>query len=332
MRNQMKTAMRDGQDKISRFVRLDQLLRSPQGMTIKEILADEQIDEISPRLLKENLKELEEKYGAEYDHNDKCFRGRERLWKYKDPNFSFLSQTSRDMEIIRQSIDRLSLFNGSPMYDLLRFYLIGLEKGITDPEINFMSFDNNSDVCGLNFIEAILDAITNKYPLKMSYKPFNGEEKERNIHPYHLRQYNKRWYLFAYSEDEKKIYNYPLDRITKLGHLSKPYIPTNVNFDEYFDDIVGVSNYDGSEVENILLKVNDKSIDYIRTKPLHWSQRELKSQSTPGCTIIQLKVKLNTELKMLLFSYGDAIEVLEPTPLREYFQQTIKKMALNYEV
>lgn len=323
--------MHEGQDKIARLKRLDQLLRSPEGRTLNEILSDEQMDLISKRLLQENLKELREKYGAEFAES--LSRGREKLWRYKDTNFSILHQASTDMEVIRKSIESLGLLKGDPRYDMLRFYLIELENGISENGNNFMSFDNNSEAKGLEFIEDIMNAIVHKYPLRMWYKTFSSDEEiTRNIHPYHLRQYNRRWYVFAFSEEHNEIHNYPLDRIVRLKHLSKPYIESDVVFDEYFDDIVGVTNYKNVAVEKVVLKVSNKSIDYIRTKPLHWSQTELKECSNDKETVIQLKLKVNTELKMLLFSYSDAIEVLEPAWLRDFFAKRIKNMCAIYKV
>lgn len=330
MSKYQKSLMHEGQDKIARLKRLDQLLRSPEGHTLNEILADEQMDIISKRLLQDNLKELQEKRGAEFAEN--LYRGRERLWRYKDTTFSIMQQASLDMEIIRKSIEDLELLKGDPRYDMLRFYLIELENGISENGSNLMSFDNNNEAKGLEFIEDIMNAIVHKYSLKMWYKPFSSnEEITRNIHPYHLRQYNRRWYLFAFSEEKNEIHNYPLDRIVRLKHLSKPYVESDVDFDEYFDDIVGVTNYKNTTVEKVILKVSNKSIDYIRTKPIHWSQTELKERSNDNETVIQLKLKVNTELKMLLFSYSDAIEVLEPTWLREFFAERIKSMSDLYK-
>lgn len=321
--------MYESHDKFARLMRLDQLLRNPDGVTIEEMLTDPDLDSISERLLRDNLKELE-KYGADFAPN--LYRGRKRLWRYKDTSFSVMQQTSKDMEIIHQSLEHLSLFKGDPRYDVLRFYLIGLGKGIKGTYVNFMSFDNNADVSGLDNIEILADAIINKYPLKMNYKPFGKDAFDSNIHPYHLRQYNKRWFLFAYSEDKGKIMNFPLDRILKLEHLSKQYIETDIDFDEYFDDIVGVTNEEESPVEKVILKVDNTSIDYIRTKPIHGSQKELRQLQTDTHTFIQLELKVNYELKMLLFSYFDSIEILEPTWLRDFFIQKIEKMSKKYIV
>ena len=325
-----KTLMREGQDKFARLMRLDQLLRMPDGRTLKEILTDPQIDIISERLLRENLKELEEKYGAVFEGN--MHRGKERLWRYKDIHFSIMQQTSKDMEIISHSLENLNLFKGDPRYEMLRFYLMGLQKGFSETGLSFMTFDNNNEAVGLEHVEPILEAITHKYPLRMCYKPFNKDEFTVNIHPYHLRQYNRRWYVFAYSEVKKEIQNYPLDRITKLEHLSKPYIETDVDFEKYSNDIVGVTNYKSRDVEPVVLKVSNKSIDYIRTKPLHRTQTELKELGTENHTFIQLKLKYNTELEMLLLSYGDAIEIIEPSWLRVKFAEITKKMSDNYKV
>ena len=102
--------------------------------------------------------------------------------------------------------------------------------------------------------------------------------------------------------------------------------------EEYFDDIIGVTNYEDTPIETIVLRIANKDIGYIRTKPLHWSQTELKERETPDSVYIQIKVKINTELKMLLFSYNDAIEVISPQSLRDEFADKIAKMQSFYQV
>lgn len=317
------------QHKIRRYIRLDQLLRDSIGHTLNELLIDRQMDEIGKRSLLDNLKEFEEVFGAEFDKN--AYRGRERLWKYKDSSFSIFKQINLDVEMIRNAIEKLNMFRGDPRYDWLRFYLIGMEGGLEN-YASLMSFDNNLNYVGLEYIEPLAQAIIHKYPIKLIYKPFNVAPFETNIHPYHLRQYNGRWFVFGFSEEKREIFNFPLDRIGSVQHLSKPFIETDIDFDEYFDEIVGVSNYKKSSVEKILLKIDKKSIDYIRTKPLHWSQTELKELNTQEFYFVQLKLKINTELKMLLFSYSDAIEVLEPAWLRDTFAKRTKRMSQLYEV
>ena len=323
-----KKSMTD-RNKIKRYIRLDQLFRDDAGHTISEILSDPDVDYISDRSLRENLKEFEDSFGAPFD--TQAYRGRERLWKYKDPNFSIFQQINQDIEIIQKSIQQLKLLQGDPQYDALRFSLMDL-KGIIAGEKPFMSFDSNKDLKGLEHIESIADAIRHQYPIKLWYKPYNQPEAIHHVHPYHLRQFNNRWFLLAYCEESKAIYNYPIDRIKQIDHLSKEYIPTDIDFDEYFDDIVGVTNYQENTVQEILLRVDKKSIDYIRTKPFHATQRELKEREKEHSVVLSLEVKENTELIMLLLSYGDAIEVIAPLSLRQKMKEIIQKLGSFYEV
>ena len=64
----------------------------------------------------------------------------------------------------------------------------------------------------------------------------------------------------------------------------------------------------------------------------HWSQTELGDRCSNDFTVVQLKVKINMELMMLLFSYNDAIEVLGPERLRRSFADTVRKMNQFYEL
>lgn len=318
-------------NKIKRYIRLDQVLRDSEGHTLEEILTDINMDCISKRTLQDNLKEFEEVFGAKFDTAPSTYRGRERLWRYEDSNFSIFNQINKDVEIIRKTIENLKYLAGDPRYDYIRFFLLGLEDGIQNTK-NLMSFDNNQEYQGLDKMEILAQAIIHQHPIKLTYKTYKGDEQEINVHPYHLRQYNQRWFLFGLNEEKQEIHNYPLDRIEKVEHLSKIYRPTNIDFDEYFDEIIGVSNYKNREVCDIVLKVDKKSIDYIRTKPLHWSQTELKEYETKQSVFIRLQVKINTELEMKVFSYNSAIEVISPVYLREKFTEKVRIMSETYKV
>ena len=129
---------------------------------------------------------------------------------------------------------------------------------------------------------------------------------------------------------KEKGYKLGLASSTSIDRV-RPQL-TDTGLIGYFDDIVGVTNYKNSRIETVVLKVSNKSIDYIRTKPLHRTQSDLKELNTEGQTFIQLKLKINTELEMLLLSYGDAIEIVEPSWLRASFTEVTKKMSDNYKV
>ena len=317
------------QNKYKRFRRLDQLFRTPEGVTKKDILVDRYIDDISKRTLDKNINEFVNDYGAKFDMSDSTKRGREKIWRYEDRNFSIYHQINKDVEVISNTIEKLKSFKGDPRYDYLRFFLLGLMDWIDNEDLK-ISFDYNQDLAGREHMESLMNAIIHKHPVKLSYTSFKNESITTNFHPYYLKQFNNRWFAFGWSEENSAVFNYPLDRITNIVHLSKKYIPSDINFEEYFDDIIGVTNREDTPIETIVLRIAIRDIGYIRTKPLHWSQTELKEKETADSVYIQIKVKINTELKMLLFSYNDAIEVISPQSLRDEFAEKIAKMKSFY--
>ena len=328
-KNKKSSSSESKRSRIHRHVRLDVLFGSDGGVTIRDILNDPKIDVVSKRTIQNDISEFQKEFNATFRTD--LFRGKEKIWKYNDPNFSVFPKTN-DMDIIRVAIERLNAYKPDPRYDWLKSYLQEIQKGFSDTSINALSFDFNDDYEGLEHIKKLLEAIINRYPLKMRYKPFGKPEFETNIHPYHLRQYNKRWFLFGYVEEKDSVLNYALDRIVEVNHLQKEYRDGNINFDVYFDEIVGVSNDVNKQVEKVKLKINKKSYDYIRSKPIHNTQKVLNKESTDEYIIVSLTLKINMELKMLIFSYADAIEVLEPAWLRDEFAVAVKKLSSKYKV
>ena len=148
-----------------------------------------------------------------------------------------------------------------------------------------------------------------------------------NVYPYHLKQYNDRWYLIARPVDFERCGNYPLDRIEEFKEVAIPYKESDLDFDEYFDDVIGVTVPDEG-AEDIVIKVTGKRFNYIRTKPLHLSQRIIEEGK--GYAIISINVKINNELESLILSFGDDMEVIVPSTFRDRIAKKIQAMNQQY--
>ena len=79
----------------------------------------------------------------------------------------------------------------------------------------------------------------------------------------------------------------------------------------------------------IILKIDRELWPYIKTKPLHGSQKV--KQETNEFTLIQLELHLNYELESLILSRGEAIEVIEPVELRAKVKKRIQQLLNKYE-
>lgn len=68
------------------------------------------------------------------------------------------------------------------------------------------------------------------------------------VSPYHLKQYNNRWFLVAKRKDFDKMSNYAIDRIEGIKETTRTFEPLDNDFDfeEFFSDVVGVSVVEGA--------------------------------------------------------------------------------------
>lgn len=176
----------------------------------------------------------------------------------------------------------------------------------------------------------------------IEYNLFNTSEvKHVVISPYLLKEYNQRWYLIGAADDTGKILNFALDRIRTIKILSgyEFRLPPDDLFDR-FEDIIGVSYYEGSEVYKITFWVSDKSAPYIETKPLHGSQKKIKGEkasmirekyniSSDG-TLFSIECMNNYELIRELCSFGGDLKVLSPEPIVKAIKQRITAMSNTY--
>ena len=175
----------------------------------------------------------------------------------------------------------------------------------------------------------LFNAIVEHQPLMLTYKSFKQEEKSKIIvHPYYLKQYNKRWFLIAWNAELNFLANYALDRILAIKEAKVPFLPTDIDFFEYFDDMIGVSKDSRTGLQKVKLWVSEAQWPYIKTKPLHGTQRVVKR--VEDGTIITIEVYLNYELEQLLLSFGEKVKVLEPQALKERIKHRLSEAANNY--
>jgi len=190
-----------------------------------------------------------------------------------------------------------------------------------------VSFQTNLDLKGINHFSELLQAIISKRVLKMKYTPYGKKQITANIYPYYLKEYNDRWYLIAQTKGYDSYAHYALDRIDDFEEVALPYKEPDIEFDDYFDDVVGVTVTEGDS-EDIILRVSKPRFEYIRTKPLHLSQRIVEENDF--FAVVSINVKVNKELESLILSFGSDIEVLSPTFFRQRVAEKICALNQKY--
>ena len=181
---------------------------------------------------------------------------------------------------------------------------------------------------GIEHLATLIDAATNKQTLIIGYCSFDEQEHTWIIYPYYLKQYNNRWFLFGLNESFNSISNLPLDRIEIIKVTELPFKENQyVDFDTYFDDIIGVTKPDVSiPLETITLKFDQRRFPYILSKPIHPSQKIVDESNG----IIEIQVRPNKELEALVLSFGPQVEVLSPASLRNLISNKIAENLKKY--
>ncbi len=260
--------------------------------------------------------------------------GRNIYYRYADPSFSIFKIPLRPDEIIQltQTLRLLQRFKGMPQFDWVDEiserlgFSIKIDSGDTD---EIVGFDENLDLEGMSNFTPLFNAIVDKQPLLLTYKSFRQEtETTLVVHPYYIKQYNKRWFLIAWNAEQHFLANFAFDRIIGIDEAHVPFRPANIDFFDYFDDMIGVSKDLRTEPQLVKLWVSVNSWPYVKTKPLHGTQHIVKVDEKGA--IITIDVYLNYELEQVLMSYGENIEVLEPLAFRERMRQRLLDSIKHY--
>ena len=250
---------------------------------------------------------------------EKLKEGRKTYYRYEDVSFSISNQALNDVEAekIKAALQVFSRFSGTPQFEWVNEMIPMLESkfGLIDREKEIISFDSNIDLKGIHFLTPLFNAIIYERVLKVSYQDFKSTAAYDLIfHPYYLKQYNNRWFVFGKNEHNKiPTWNLALDRIESLKEVAIAYEPSIIEWDDYFYDLVGVTKPENAEVENILLQFTPNISPYIITKPIHPSQ---KHKHTEEGLEVSIKAIPNYELEKLILSFGEDVLVLAPQTLK----------------
>lgn len=260
--------------------------------------------------------------------------GRRVYYRYSDKSFSIKNRgiNQSEAEQLKETMSILSRFKGMPQFEWIEEMKVRLEDSfkLKDNIHSFVGFEQNPYLKGLNHFSGIFNSIQNRIALKIKYQGYKQiKPSELTIHPWYLKQFNNRWFLFCFNEKYNSITNFALDRIVDFEESNIDYRNnTDIDFEEYFEDVVGVTIKSDSPTEKIIIKVNKDVWPYIESKPLHGSQKIISKSDIE--VIIEIFVQVNHELMALLFSFMDSVEVVEPKTVRRQFKKITETLHEKY--
>ncbi|MDD3962416.1 MAG: WYL domain-containing protein, partial [Bacteroidales bacterium] len=252
-------------------------------------------------------------------------------YRYEDPSFKLTENPLQedDLNKLKEALGILKQFKGFRYFEDLEVITGNLESKIARTELPIVQVDVCPGAKGLEYISVLRDSMKEKHPVKLHYRPFDKPEVKTLFHPYILKEYNNRWFVYGYSDVFKKNGVYALDRIVNIEvkYLEKFIDGDPAIISDYFNNIIGVTN-EGNTVEEIVFTVCEPRRNYVDSKPFHESQRVIRRNKET--TRYRMKLRINNELIAAFLSFGPDLIVNKPQSLSTKMSKLSSEMYHNY--
>ena len=266
---------------------------------------------------------------------DRLKDGKKTYYRYYQKDFTINEQplTDEEAQQLETVILTLSRFRGLPCNEWVDEVISNLEWrfNLKGNKENVVSFEQNADLQGLDKLSDVLDVTSNHQVVDILYHNYKngGRDIFFTVHPYFVKQFNNRWFLFGLDNKYRNIVTIALDRIVKMNVAEGIQFILNkdIDFEHYFDDVVGVTiPNQGVEKQHIVLQFTEGRFPYVTSKPIHRSQQTVSKEER----IISIDVRPNNELITQILSFGPDVKVLAPESFRQQIFTKIKDSFDNY--
>lgn len=260
-----------------------------------------------------------------------------KYYTYDNSEYSITNTplNEQDLHVISEAVEVLRQFKSFSHFSNMTDIVSRLEDHVTSVKqktISVIDFEKNESLKGLEYLDKIYQAITNKQTLQLKYRSFKARSASTIIfYPYLLKEYRNRWFVFGVMKKDKSLRNLALDRIHHLEIAEKELYIENTFFNPstFFDDLVGVTKSLHSKTEKVKFWASRQEAPYIQTKPIHKSQR-LLDYFPDGSSIFEIEVVINPELCRDFLGFADGIQILEPQSLADFMKLKLERAAEKY--
>lgn len=278
--------------------------RFPSFSELKECLAQEGF-EISDRTIQRDIEQIRIEFGIEISYD-----------RYKN-GYYIDSEKSINLASFIRFLELVNTAN-----------IISESLHDSKKTLEYISFDTEGGLIGIENLKPLLKAARENIIVTFEHFSFlKNTVKTCKIQPYLLKEYQNRWYVFGIDERLNEFRTFGIERIKNLKLTSEKFVrDEKLNPIEKFKNTIGLV-YSNSLLQRVVLSFTPKQGKYIKTLPLHTSQKVLIDNNEE--TRISIDVIPNLELTQQILKHGDTVRVIEPewlvNEVKENLFQTIKK-------
>lgn len=190
--------------------------------------------------------------------------------------------------------------------------------------------ENNSEILifekrksrGLENLNGLLHAIQNRKTISFHYtKHWENISHKKVLEPYALKEFKNRWYLLANEVDGKDFFlkTFGLDRISDVEVNSKTFKKQEVDIDKLFVNSFGIISTLDQIPEKIILSFDYEQGKFIKTLPIHHSQKVLIDNDSEYR--IELTLVPTYDFYQELLTHTGRMKIISPENVRDkYFE------------
>lgn len=261
-----------------------------------------------------------------------------KYYSYEERDYSITKApiNNADIEKMKEAVTILKQFSGFSHFDEMSDMIAKLENNLyksANQSRNYIQFESNKQLKGLEHINPLYQAIRNERSLLIEYKSFKAQEARQSIYyPYLLKEYRNRWFVICKPKKGTNLATLALDRIIEFQELpNELFVAYNgVDLELYYNDLLGVTKTEKDRAHKVILEVDRHNAPYVLTKPLHHSQVLLKEDESS--IVIRIDVVPNFELEREILGFGECMKVLAPRMLASRIKKRLLKSAARYEL
>ena len=166
---------------------------------------------------------------------------------------------------------------------------------------------------GQKWLVSVMQSMLDNTEMELHYRKYmSNDEEVRHIRPYAVKEFAKRWYIVAYSEEASALRVYAMDRILALKPTGEKFkMPKGFQVDDLFESSYGIYLPEGEEPVLVKLRTTLREAAYLQDLPLHPSQVFLGTEG--DFCLFALRVIPNPNFIMELIKHGKRLEILEPS-------------------
>ena len=184
---------------------------------------------------------------------------------------------------------------------------------------------------GQKHLVTVMQAMLDNAEMEICYRKYLSEGDEiRHIRPYAVKEFEKRWYVVAYSEEAGSLRVYAMDRIRSMTPTEKKFrMPKDFQVDGLFEASYGIYLPEDEPPVLVKFRTTAREAAYLKDLPLHPSQLFLGE--IDGFSHFAIRVIPNPNLVMELCKHAGRLEVLEPESVRQDVVKVLRNSLKMYE-